>query len=959
MPDEYIPLSKQQEPLFISIQQQDAFTMNEQQAEGELIQQEQQEQQPAELRREENTAGRKARGNHELTAEQLAEKERIKRLEKARKKDDATVSMDKFRHGFYNVIKGAVSAFKATKKDFGVKEHEYENNTLYMESLTVAKQRLEEEKLKAIDEGRLTEFLQKRSEYENKINDEVRDINQRVYEAMEAELEAGQEINLEELRRRVGLEMDSRMLRLEVGQQQKANVTGGTKPISTQYAADGSKWLVKDSLTCLGLAMPTSSILTESGYKIQKLVHPETAIEAFRGQSVGRGIVSYQRMVGNLSKEPDLFRFSRTPDAVDTDEMEKIQELTPQILREHTTDWLLCNFDTKGENFIIEQRGEERILRGIDKEASFRPVLDEGAQKMSSTYQRFDQNTVYNRIFQKFENGSMELELSVVETQINRVEQMSDTEYMAQFKDYISLMERKKPEKVEQIKENILKRKVQLRMEYREFFEKLVRERMKHVSLEETQVLQAKYLGGADNSFFRFPGETEETFAAEESLKERIAHAEEQKRLKKAAEEADKKDKKNYDRRHGFYDFSKNVVMGLKSAKTAIKNAFMGDTTVEKSSIEVSLAEIRANGLDAQFSAEDKGLFMQQYETSVRRLQNRCLHQVISELGLTHQAVLTEAQHELVRARIEQEMQSTRLSMKLGNPREIFLGGTKPMSEYYGSDGSKWLAKQAVNCMGYYKLDGALLTEAGAKLQKIVHPETAVEAFVGKTKQHGDVSFQRRLDNVESGPDKLDLFKFSKHPEIADDETIVRVQAIGSQILREHTTDWLLCNFDTKGENFIITKDSQGQRVLHGIDKEAAFSKILKPEAQTMSREYKPHTNNTLYNVVFTMYAQGKMDLELFDTFPQIQKLESMEDNEYLSTFQSYLDYVQAHEKPEVFDSTRANILRRKQNLKTEYKRFFTTLVNERCRTISPEAAVELKVKYFGAADGTEFRFLG
>ena len=286
---------------------------------------------------------------------------------------------------------------------------------------------------------------------------------------------------------------------------------------------------------------------------------------------------------------------------------------------------------------------------------------------------------------------------------------------------------------------------------------------------------------------------------------------------------------------------------------------------------------------------------------------------------------------------------------------EIHLGGTKPMSQYIGSDGSQWLAKQAVNCMGYYKIEGALLTEAGAKLQKIVHPETAVDAFVGRTKKHGDVSFQRRLQHVEGGPGKLDLFRFSKHPELATRDTIRAVEALGPQILREHTTDWLLCNFDTKGENFIITKEGDGPRVLHGIDKEAAFSKILKTEAQTMSRTYKPHANNTLYNVVFSMYANCELDLELFDVLPQIEKVQALSDADYMATFKDYLEHVKKT-KPEQYQQIYDSILVRKTGLKREYARFFAELIKERCKHLHPEEAAKLRGKYLDENGNFSFR---
>lgn len=84
-----------------------------------------------------------------------------------------------------------------------------------------------------------------------------------------------------------------------------------------------------------------------------------------------------------------------------------------------------------------------------------------------------------------------------------------------------------------------------------------------------------------------------------------------------------------------------------------------------------------------------------------------------------------------------------------------------------------------------------------------------------------------------------------------------------------------------------------------------------------------------------------------------------MDDDEYMASFQSCLDFVQRNEKPQVFNAIRANILRRKQSLRTEYENFFTALVNERCEVLSPEEATAQREKYFGAAGSARFGFTG
>lgn len=923
---------QQQQPLQL---QQQALAQVQQQPDQQVEQQ----QQPvaAEPQQVQANPGRKAAAPPQ-TAEQQAEQQREKRRRQAERADSRTVFVDKVRHGFYGAVKGVVTAWKTVTQQNADARHVRENS-IYEESLSVAYDKLYAQRLAAEgDDAKLAEFEATYGERFRQLQAQYDEVHARVRQQMEREVrrqngqapDAAVELNQEELQKRQTEALQRATATMHFGAQNRANVVGGTKPAAVQYGEDGSKWLVKEAVSCIGLDAPDAAIVTEAGYKVQKLVNPDTAIEAFKGQSVGKGVVSYQRMVqGVKSDDVDLFKFSRTPEALTDQELARVQELSPQLLREHTTDWLLCNFDTKGENFIITDDGigKERVY-GIDKEAAFRPILDEGAQHMSKDYCRFDQNTVYNRLFQQFASGKMNLNLQQVLPQIQRVEAMSDDEYIDIFTDFVHQKQREYGADspiVEQICANILARKINLRMEYRDFFTKLVEERCANVSPAEAETLRTQYFGSADGGTFIFAGETAEQLRAEHTHRVEIQNMNQAEREERARQ-ADQADEASYNRRHMLYDCSKTLVMGAKR----LLSVFQTQKPEQRSTL-IPLSQVRILNQD---DPDYNPAFMQRYQQKVTELQQQANGDA---------------------AELQRLMETTQIELSMVRDESIHLGGTKPMSQYIGADGSKWLTKQAVNCMGFYKLEGALLTEAGAKLQKIVHEETAVDAFVGRTQQHGDVSFQRRLNNVESGPHKLDLFRFSKHPEVASTETIQAVQDLAPQILREHTTDWLLCNFDTKGENFIITMDND-RRVLHGIDKEAAFNKILDPQAQHMSTDYRPHANDTLYNVIFRMYANNDMDFDLFSVLPQIEKIEAIQTpEEYLNTFNGYLDHL-AQTKPNQFEAIRDNILARKNNLREEYCNFFTNLVIERCKKLHPDDAAALKERYFGQG-GMRFRF--
>lgn len=253
---------------------------------------------------------------------------------------------------------------------------------------------------------------------------------------------------------------------------------------------------------------------------------------------------------------------------------------------------------------------------------------------------------------------------------------------------------------------------------------------------------------------------------------------------------------------------------------------------------------------------------------------------------------------------------------KYTNKGRIFLGGTKAMNLFENAEGKEWLCKEAVTCVGTYKPMGALVTEAASRLQEKIGPDTAVRAFTYRKDGRVMGSLQERLDIK---PDGFDLFKWQ-----ADTSKPIPAH-LPDQILREHVTDWLLCNFDTKGENFL--EDSQGR--LRGIDKEQALSFLDRKDAQHMSYQFSPNPNKTLYNSVFELYAQGKMDLDLGRVDQHIRTVESIPDNEYLDMFYEVVK-TKCKGNSKKMERMNARILARKTGLRAEYERFFGELVKER-----------------------------
>ncbi len=265
----------------------------------------------------------------------------------------------------------------------------------------------------------------------------------------------------------------------------------------------------------------------------------------------------------------------------------------------------------------------------------------------------------------------------------------------------------------------------------------------------------------------------------------------------------------------------------------------------------------------------------------------------------------------------EEGMSFEREDKKFENKGRIFLGGTKAMNRFVDEQGRDWLCKEAVTCLGTAKPMGALVTEAASRLQEIINPETAVRSFAYRDEK-GNVcgSLQERLEMSEN---PFDLFKWQT------DTSQPLPAGITSQILREHVTDWLLCNFDTKGENFLV--DAEGR--LRGIDKEQALSFIDKKETEHMSYTYSPNPNKTLYNTIFEMYAHGEIDLELEAVKPYIDAVMAMKPDDYRAIF---ADVVEQRAKGDPVEMQRMSdkILARRDGLQAEYERFFGELAQER-----------------------------
>lgn len=258
--------------------------------------------------------------------------------------------------------------------------------------------------------------------------------------------------------------------------------------------------------------------------------------------------------------------------------------------------------------------------------------------------------------------------------------------------------------------------------------------------------------------------------------------------------------------------------------------------------------------------------------------------------------------------------------LRLVNTGRATMGGTKAMYEF-DENGSQrqWLYKEATNCIGMAKPSGAVVTAEAYLLQRQLRGQLSIPAYCVRVDGEVVGSIQQKMQRAAGG---VNLFEWQAQ----EDLTVNAPSAITMHdLMNEHTLDWVLCNFDTKGENFI---NQAGGHVI-SFDKEASFNKLLDAGSRVMSYTYKPHSNDTIYNTMFRAYAEGKLDLDLYANEASIQSIEAQDPQHYAEMFRGTLD---AKYKKGSKDRREAEalLIDRFQTLRETYRTFYTSLIQER-----------------------------
>ncbi len=281
--------------------------------------------------------------------------------------------------------------------------------------------------------------------------------------------------------------------------------------------------------------------------------------------------------------------------------------------------------------------------------------------------------------------------------------------------------------------------------------------------------------------------------------------------------------------------------------------------------------------------------------------------------------------------------QNKEQQLHLVNVGRATMGGTKAMYEFddlggaNGEVSQRWLFKEATNCIGMQKPEGAIVTGEAYRLQKLLRGDLSIPAYSVEVDGQVVGSIQKKMQRAEGG---VDLFKWQAQEDLtvnAPDKVTM------DDLMNEHTLDWILCNFDTKGENFI---NQEGGHVI-SFDKEASFNKLLDYDAEFMSYSYKPHSNDTIYNTMFRAYAQGKIDLDLNANLKSIQAIEEKDPQEFIKMFKGTLDAKYKNGKDR--EEAEKIFWRRIKMLRIMYRTFYTQLIEERLEHFQGDSEADQK----------------
>ncbi len=202
----------------------------------------------------------------------------------------------------------------------------------------------------------------------------------------------------------------------------------GESGIMYKYHDENKDYLVKPAVDKKKLAsQPFRAEIQAAASKLQMILSPETSVKV---ESLGGDLKLSRQELVSVSKENANALENWVDYGGPLD-----YHYSNALLKEYVVDFLLCNFDCFVGNFIIDSNNN---VRGIDKEQSFRFMNNAESLKPDFSYvpNGDARIPIYKIMFERYEKGEIDLDLSVVSATIENVKLLSDEEYKNIFHDY-------------------------------------------------------------------------------------------------------------------------------------------------------------------------------------------------------------------------------------------------------------------------------------------------------------------------------------------------------------------------------------------------------------------------------------------------------------------------------------------------------------------------------------------
>jgi len=252
---------------------------------------------------------------------------------------------------------------------------------------------------------------------------------------------------------------------------------GGTGQMYLLHGNNGGKYIYKPAIAKYsGNVEPFRGIVQECAYEVQKIVDPDSAVIC-KYVEAGDLQGSVQELIPTKENSPKYYLMQRDEDSEFTNE-----EIN-QFMREFVTDYLLCNFDSHGNNFVTDQNG---IIRGVDKEQSFRYLNDPRSSKPDINYHPNsvygEHEPIYNTLFRRYAEGKLDIDFSVISEVMDRVDAFNNEDYRRIFMPYCEACSVAFGDDANQKADKIVERKVNMRTNIETFFQALTDLRDKNLS---------------------------------------------------------------------------------------------------------------------------------------------------------------------------------------------------------------------------------------------------------------------------------------------------------------------------------------------------------------------------------------------------------------------------------------------------------------------------------------------